>query len=978
MPASSSSQLSEFVRYCQLHTGRRFESHAAFHDFSVAESERFWALLLQFSALLHEGSPLPVRTSESCEHAQFFPNLRLSYAENLLAGAWADDAQGALIAYAPGRETVRLTRAQLRTRVLRLGRRLRELGVTPGDRVVAMAGNNAELVIGALAATSIGATFSCGSPQMGVAALLSRFAQLEPRVLLANLLAPDSRPLAGHVHELVSGLPSLRAVIALDEGPMPPRLGPAAFRLRELLDGPDPSESWERLPFNHPLFVLFTSGTTGAPKCLPHGAGGTLLEHIKEHRFHVDLRPGERLFFHTSAAWMMWNWQLSALASGAELVLYDGPLEGPQTLWELVRRERVNVFGTSPPYLQLCQDNGYHPGDLPALRTVLSTGSILHDWQYDWVAEHVGPVALQSISGGTDIIGCFVLGHPGLPVRRGLIQCRSLGMDVQAAAPEGEGPGGGQVGELVCRNPFPSRPLGIYGDDGLRFHAAYFEEHPGVWTHGDLIEFEPDGQARIHGRSDGVLNIGGERIGPADIYRALRGLEEVAEALAVPHERPDGELEIALLVVLRSGAELDDRLVVRIRREVATQTSPSHVPSLVVAVGELPATHSGKRSERAARDAINGRPIGNPEALANPGSLPEIAQAVSAAVKRRDELEAAVARLGEEPLERRLLAIWEAIFGIPLSPHDNFFDLGGTSLLAINLLQAIHERIGIDLPPAAMIHADTPARMARLIEGFAERPAPLLVPLRPGDGDRPVFLIHPGGGDVLSLRPLALTLETDRPVYGVQARGLDPRETPHHRVEDMAETYIEAIRQIQPHGPYALGGYSLGGLVAFEMARRLAACGEQVDSLVLIDAELRHSCLPPLARWRFRVIRLLRLLRHGLAAPGVRFPAYMRAALLHLMPRLPIEPPSPEEPMPPRLAQLRRAGLEAFAAYRPRSYSGSVTLLLADSRYPGTCDPLAAWRRYLHGAVHVERIPCDHNEMLKGASLTRLAAHYPL
>src|SRR4051812_47571275 len=773
------------MRFCERATGRRFPDQAAFHEFSVEDQRAFWRLLLDWSQLAVEGSPEPVCTSDVCEHAAFFPELRLSYAENLLRG---DPAAPALVARHASGPPERLTRGQLRERVLGAAAKLRELGIAPGDRVAAVAGNNAEAVVAGLACAAVGATFSAAAPEMGVPAVLARFEQLEPRLLMADTA----------VDRIAAGLPSLDSVVRFDELPS------------------SASGEFERFPFNHSLFILFTSGTTGAPKCIVHGAGGTLLEHVKEHRLHVDLRPGDRLFFHTSAAWMMWNWQLSALASGAEIVLYDGPIAGPETLWRIVEEERVTVFGTSPPYLQLCEDSGYSPRaalELGELRAVLSTGSILHDGQYDWIADNVARVPVQSISGGTDIIGCFVLGSPNLPVRRGWIQCRSLAMDVQALD-----------GELVCRNPFPSRPLHLLGDeDGSRFHDTYFAQNPGVWTHGDLIEFDAHGHARMHGRSDGVINVHGQRIGPAEIYRALRGVPEVVEAMAIERDE-----RLMLLVVLRPDVELDGRLTVRIRREIVRATTPAHVPELVVRVDELPSTHSGKRSERAARDALGDGAAVNTPALANPGSLGAIRAAVEAAIAARPE----VPEL-EGSTQDRLIAIWESVLGVaPLRPDDNFFDVGGTSLAALRLLEAIHEHMGVDLPLSLLLDAPTVAQMAAVIEDPSAADYSPVVLLRPGS-ERPLFVVHSLFGDVLSMRPLAHHMDTDRVVYGLQARGLDPAEEPHRRVEQMADAYVESIREVQPHGPYALAGHSLGGIAAYEMARRLGMRGEGVEGLGL-------------------------------------------------------------------------------------------------------------------------------------------------
>jgi acetoacetyl-CoA synthetase len=394
-----------------------------------------------------------------------------------------------------------------------------------------------------------------------------------------------------------------------------------------------PLAAWPKLPFNHPLFVLFSSGTTGAPKGIVHGSGGTLLEHLKEHRLHGDLTPADVLYFHTSVGWMMWNWALTALATGARLVLYDGSPTYPDgdRLWRVVADEGVTVLGTSPTYLQYCEDAGLSPRDLVdlrGLRAIQSTGSILRDRQYDWVHTHVGELPLQSISGGTDILGCFVLGNPNLPVYRGESQCVGLGLDVRAHRTErctGLAP---EVGELVCGIPFPSRPLGFLGDEsGERFAEAYFSQNEGFWTHGDFLEITPRGGARILGRSDGVLNIRGIRIGPAEIYSVLERFPEIRESLALEQHDPKapGGSRLVLLVVLREGTTLDRALTLSLKKAIKSEASSAHVPSIIAPVSALPVTFSGKTSARAARDALEGRAAANRGAIRNPDVLDEIA-----------------------------------------------------------------------------------------------------------------------------------------------------------------------------------------------------------------------------------------------------------------------------------------------------------------------------------------------------------------
>jgi acetoacetyl-CoA synthetase len=621
------SQMTAFTRFCAAKTGRDFPDHAALHRFSIEKFSRFWQIYLEWSELRREGDPFPACTSDSCEKANFFPNLRLNYAENLIeSGA---DEQVVVTSLHADAETRRLTRGELRRQVYGFMASLRALGVQPGDRIVAVAHNSAEATIACLAVTGLGAIFSASSPDLGAFAMLSRFTQLSPTLLLCHL-NDAYEGVRGRLHERVAevarSLPTLSAVIALDNGLAPgdlqvPLLSFAALASAE----PKPGFAWQRFPFNHPLFILFSSGTTGAPKCIVHGAGGTLLEHSKEQRLHCDLRSGDKLFFQTSTGWMMWNWQLSALATGCEIVHYDGPVGDPETLWRLAAQERVTVFGTNPGYLQYCADAGFSPAaelDLTPLRAVLSTGSILFDRQFDWAKEHVKDVPLQSISGGTDIIGCFVLGNPNLPVYRGEIQSKSLGLDVRALSQAGGPPA--DLGELVCANPFPSRPLGFFADeDGVRFHQAYFSQNPGVWTHGDFVEFTARGSARIHGRSDGVLNIRGIRVGPAEIYRILQDIPEVRQAMAVEQTvkaGPDGT-RLVLLLVLQAGLVLDGSLTLRIKKEISRRGSQAHVPAVIAQVDALPTTHSGKYSETAARDALNGRQVNNLEALKNPECL---------------------------------------------------------------------------------------------------------------------------------------------------------------------------------------------------------------------------------------------------------------------------------------------------------------------------------------------------------------------
>jgi acetoacetyl-CoA synthetase len=980
---SEKTQLSSFVAFCEARTGRNFASPQAFDAFSAESFRDFWRLFLEWADPLRSGELEPVCDDDRPEFATFFPNLRLSYAENLLEPRSPEqNRQVALVARAGNGTRREISRGELRERVRSVAAHLRALGIGAGDRVVAIAANNPEAVIGALAAAAIGATFSSAAPEMGAPAILSRFEQLSPKLLLASLDAES-------VAEVASSLPTLRALVALDELPVPEGVELPVHRLSELATKspakPLPT-GWEHFPFNHPLFILFTSGTTGAPKCIVHGAGGTLLEHLKEHRLHGDLDPGDTLFFQTSAAWMMWNWQLSALACGARVVLYDGPLAEAGTLWRIVAEEEATVFGTSPPYLQLCEDSGYSPrreAPAPALRSVLSTGSVLRDWQYDWVAEEVGPVKLQSISGGTDIIGCFVLGHPELPVRRGMIQCRSLALDVAALATETT-PSNSGIGELVCRNPFPSRPLGFLGDeDGSRFHDAYFAQNEGVWTHGDLIEFDSDGQARIHGRSDGVLNIQGVRIGPSEIYQALHAVSEVKEAMAVEERRDEGA-RLVLLAVLEDGAELDRELRRRIRTTIARQATALHVPELVVAVDELPVTHSGKRSERAGRDAVEGREAANLRALANPGSLQQIRRGVA-------EAEAALAGAGLEALPEgastkdQVRAIWETALGLEeIGDEEDFFALGGTSLQAVHVFTLIRERLDVDLPLSALIEAPTVAALTESVEDPGRHFQPL-VQMRAAEGGPPLYLVHSIWGDVLGMRQLAMAMKSDVPVYGLRARGPNPGEELRGSVEEMAASYVQIIRDFQPEGPYRLAGHSFGGLLAYEMARLLSEQGQEVDWLGIIDAELDPSAHPPVQRWRHRLALPFHYARAAMRDPRAALetlfrdviPGLLRRGFSHLRRDRALAETEATwmEGASEGHRRIATHFLEVAHTYRPRPYRGSMTYFLPTVRrfhvYP---DPLPVWRRATAGRIEIQRVPGPHTGMVAGKAGQVVAA----
>ncbi|WP_369257946.1 acetoacetate--CoA ligase [Geodermatophilus amargosae] len=963
--APAVAQLTSFRARCEEVTGTALDTPGALHAFSVERPEEFWRTLLDWSGVPWSGSADVVLTGTDVETARFFPDLRLNYAEALLRpldGA-GDDAP-ALTAVHADRPADSWTRGELRDAVARTVTALQRLGLAGGDRVVLIAGNTGETAVVALAAAAIGAAVSTAAPDMGVASLLGRFGQVDPAVLVLDRRAIGDDVVA----EVVAGLPTLRRVLLLDDGPLPD-LGLPVDRLADSTADAEPTRDWPRHAFDTPLFVMFSSGTTGPPKAMVHGAGGTLLEHVKEHRLHVDLGPGDTLYFHTTTAWMMWTWQLSALATGAHVVVNDGPVTGPETLWRLAADTGVTVFGTSPAYLQLGQDAGLRPAgiaDLSRLRAVLSTGAVLHDWQFDWVTEAVGPVPLQSISGGTDIIGCFVLGAPDLPVRRGRSQTRSLGLDVAAVDEDGREVVG-QVGELVCRRPFPSRPVGFLRDpDGRRFHDAYFADHAGMWTHGDLVEFDADGSSRLHGRSDGVLNVDGLRIGPSEIYTVLRQLPEIADAMAVEQRddsRPGGA-RMVLLVVLRPGARLDGGLDRTIRRTLRREASAAHVPSLVVAVGDLPLTHNGKRSERAARDAVNGDPIANAVALRDPGCLDEIRRAVAAVAAAAA---APAASEDDDGLLGRVSRIWCEVLGLrSADPDDDWSDLGGTSRQVLSLLRRVRLELDADVPVQRFAEDPTPAGLTRAAEAAASAAPAGVAVLRAGEG-RPVVLVPDAWGQLNLYAGLVDRLTTPRPVLGLRLPLRDAAGR-HRTVEEVAADALAQVRSAQPQGPYTLLGYSFGGLVAYEVATRLRAAGEEVGCLGLLDARPPRAALGRRETARVRWAGRWATVRSG-------------AALRRVVRRRRPSGPAAAPAAPDAELAFFRGSQAVSEAYRPGRFDGPVTYFLAEGSRAAASRTLGAWRRRVR-ELRVVDVPGHHGDldderigMLSDRHVGTLAAH---
>ncbi|WP_411566648.1 acetoacetate--CoA ligase [Pseudomonas orientalis] len=627
----ANTRMDQFRRYINQRYNEQLVDYPALHQWSIDQRANFWQAIVAFFDVQFRSPPsATLIESKEMPSAQWFPGATLNFAEHLLRRR---DDHPAVVAISEDGQREQLTYAELAAHVAGLQKSLRAAGVGLGDRVAACMPNTWQTLVGMLATTSLGAIWSCSSPDFGTQGVIDRFGQIEPKVLITCAgyrYAGKTIDQRAKLNEILERLPSLEQLIIMPYARAHAQVGDyltqARVRLWDDVYQAGGEPEFVAVPFDHPLYILYSSGTTGVPKCIIHGTGGVLLTHLKEHGLHADLSREDCLFYYTTCGWMMWNWLVSVLAIGAKAVLYDGsPFHpGPERLIDLIDAEKISVFGTSPKFLATLEKAGLQPRlshDLSSLKGLISTGSPLSPRSYDYVYRQIkGELCLSSMSGGTDIVSCFVIGNPVLPVRRGEMQCKSLGMAIEVWDDQGR-PLVGEKGELVCTRHFPAMPIGLWNDPQQQtLRASYFTQFPGVWAQGDYAEQHLNGSLLIHGRSDAVLNPGGVRIGTAEIYRQVEKVPQVLESLAIGQRWQD-DVRVVLFVRLDDGVQLDEALEQQIRQMIRVNTTPRHVPAKIIAVTDIPRTISGKIVELAVRNVVHGEPVKNTDALANPQAL---------------------------------------------------------------------------------------------------------------------------------------------------------------------------------------------------------------------------------------------------------------------------------------------------------------------------------------------------------------------